>query len=54
MSIELAATLIDDIRRNMDNGQLAVAVFIDRNKASNTVIDSKLLTKLSSYGIDGK
>ena len=54
MSIELAATLIDDIRRNMDKGQLAVAVFIDLNKASNTVIDSKLLTKLSPYCIDGK
>ena len=48
MSTELAATLLlDDIRRN-------VAVFVDLSKAFDTISHSKLLTKLPSYGIDGK
>ena len=55
MSTELAATLLlDDIRKNVDKGQLVAAVFVDLSKAFDTISHSKLLTKLPSYGIDGK
>jgi len=55
MSTELAATLLlDDIRKNVDKGQLVGAVFVDLSKAFDTISHSKLLTKLPSYGIDGK
>ena len=55
MSAELAATLLlDDIRKNVDKGQLVGAVFVDLSKAFDTISHSKLLTKLPSYGIDGK
>ena len=55
MSTELAATLLlDDIRKNVDKGQLVGAVFVDLSKAFDTISHSNLLTKLSSYGIDGK
>ena len=54
MSTELAATLLlDDIRKNVDKGQLVGAVFVDLSKAFDTISHSNLLTKLPSYGIDG-
>ena len=55
MSTELAATLLlDDVRKNVDKGKLVGAVFIDLSKAFDTISHSKVLTKLPSYGIDGK
>ena len=54
-STELAATLLlDGVRKNVDKGKLVGVVFIDLSKAFNTISHSKVLTKLPSYGIDGK
>ena len=53
-STEMATTLfIDDARRNIDEGKLVGAVFIDISKAFDTIGHSKLLSKLSAYGIFG-
>ena len=41
----------DNIRRNMDQGQLTGAVFIDLRKAFDTVDHAVLLDKLSNLGI---
>ena len=55
ISTELAATLLlDDIRKNVDKGQLVGTAFVDLSKAFDTISHSKLLTKLPLYGIDGK
>ena len=49
---ELAVTLLtDNIRRAMDRGELTGAVFIDLQKAFDTVEHSILLSKLPLYGI---
>ena len=53
-STELAATLfLDDIRKNMDKGQLTGAVFIDLRKAFDTLSHSLVISKLPEYGIVG-
>ena len=44
----------DNIRRNMDQGQLTSAVFIDLRKAFDTVDHAILLAKLSNMGIVGR
>ena len=55
MSTELAAALLlEDIRKNEDRGQIVGAVCVDLSKAFDTIAHSKLVTKLPSYGIDGK
>ena len=51
-STEIAATLLlDDIRKNVDKGDLVGAVFIDLTKAFDTIGHGLLLSKLPSYGI---
>ena len=53
-STELAATLfLDDIRKNMDKGQLTGAIFIDLRKAFDTLSHSLIISKLPEYGIIG-
>ena len=54
-STEFAAlSFSDNIRRNMDQGQLTGAVFIDLRKAFDTVDHAVLLAKLSNMGIVGR
>ena len=51
-STEFAAlSFSDNIRRNMEQGQLTGAVFIDLRKAFDTVDHAVLLDKLSNLGI---
>ena len=53
-STELAATLfLDNIRENMDKGQLTGAIFIDLRKAFDTISHSLIVSKLPNYGISG-
>ncbi|KXJ15597.1 hypothetical protein AC249_AIPGENE10297 [Exaiptasia diaphana] len=49
-----ALSFSDNIRRNMDQGQLTGAVFIDLRKAFDTVDHAVLLDKLSNLGILNK
>ena len=51
-STELATTLfLDNIRREVNNGKLVGAVFMDLSRAFDTISHSQLLTKLQAYGI---
>ena len=45
---------IDDIRHEVDRGNLVGAIFIDLSKAFDTINHGALLTKLQAYGIQGK
>ena len=52
LSTELAATLLlDDIRKNVDEGKLVGAALMDLRKAFDTRSHSNLLDKLPQYGI---
>ena len=52
-STEMAATaFFDSIRCEADKGNLVGTIFIDLRKAFDTLSHSKLIEKLSSYGID--
>jgi len=54
-STSSAATIfVDDIRKEMDNGKLTGAVFIDLTKAFDTISHAVLLEKIKSYGVNGK
>ena len=51
-STELATTLfLDNIRREVNNGKLVGAVFMDLSRAFDTISHSQLLAKLQAYGI---
>ena len=50
-STELATTLLlDQVRKEANNGNLIGAVFIDLSKAFGTLGHSKLLAKLRAHG----
>ena len=52
-STKLAATIFaDEVRRDVDQGKLVGAIFIDLSKAFDTISHSVLLEKLPSYGIN--
>ena len=44
--------LVDDIRKNIDNGLLTRVIYMDLSKAFDTVNHSSLLSKLPSYRIN--
>uniref|UniRef100_A0A7M5VFX3 Reverse transcriptase domain-containing protein n=1 Tax=Clytia hemisphaerica TaxID=252671 RepID=A0A7M5VFX3_9CNID len=53
-STELAtAYFCDSIRREIDNGKLTGAIFVDLSKAFDTIGHSTIIDKLSSFGING-
>ena len=43
-------SIVEEIRKNLDNGILSCGVFIDLEKAFNTVNHNILLSKLDHYG----
>ena len=52
---ETAATLfLDQIRQNIDSGQMTGAIFIDLSKAFDTLSHAQIIKNLPSYGIRGK
>ena len=51
--LENNGLLSDVVRKEVDNGNILDAVFIDLSKASDTVSHSCLLNELPSNGING-
>ena len=53
-STELAAfTLVEEIRRSVDSGCIVGDCFSDLSRAFDTISDAKLVSKLTSYGVNG-
>jgi retron-type reverse transcriptase len=53
-STELASVIfLDDIRKAMDNGIVTGAIYVDLNKAFDTISHPATINKLSDYGITG-
>ena len=50
---QATALFTDQIRSNMDNGQLTGAVFIDMSKSFDTISHVSIINELPSYGISG-
>ena len=50
---QATALFTNQIRTNMDKGQLTGAVFIDMSKAFDTISHASIINKLPSYGISG-
>ena len=54
-STNLAANqFTDDIRHEVDRGNLVGAIFIDLSRAFDTINHGALLTKLQAYGIQDR
>ena len=50
----IAATFfLDEIRHNMNLGQMTGAIFIDLSKAFDTLSHAQIIKNLPSYGIHG-
>ena len=45
--------MVQEIRENMDKGNISVGIFVDFQKAFDTVNHKILLRKLEHYGIRG-
>ena len=49
----VAITLVEEIRRNVDSGWIAGACFLDLSIAFDTISHAKLVSRLTSYGVNG-
>ena len=53
-STKLAAiTLVEEIRRSVDSGCIVGACFLDLSKAFDSISHAKLVSKITSYGVNG-
>jgi len=51
-STEIAATIfVDSIRKNIDEGKMSGAIFIDLSKAFDTLSHSQIISNLENYGV---